>query len=186
MEDPYSVYVLTVPDGRAYVGATSKDPKKRWRYGDGYRTNLEFHEAIRKVGWSNVRKEVMAEGLTRAEAARMESELIRERRSWWPNGFNHTNGGEYPARVSEATRERLREAGKEGAKTSGRRCRCVETGAVYASVSEAARRLGTHRSAVARSCRDGVACNGYHLEYVGDRPEDPGWFRDWESWNSVL
>ena len=186
MNNGYTVYVHTMPDGKKYVGSTSKDPKERWNYGSGYRTNVEFYRAIREAGWRNVSHEIVAEGLSKEEAAALERRLIREYWCQWPNGYNHTNGGEYPARMSDTTREKLRRAGETSAAASRRKCRCIETGAVYASVSEAARRLVTHRSAVARSCRDGVACNGYHLEYVGDRPEDPDWFRDWESWNGVL
>lgn len=32
----YKIYKHTFPDGRAYVGQTSVEPKKRWRCGWGY------------------------------------------------------------------------------------------------------------------------------------------------------
>lgn len=33
----YSVYILTVPDGRKYVGTTAMPVKRRWNHGNGYR-----------------------------------------------------------------------------------------------------------------------------------------------------
>ena len=44
--------------------------------------------------------------------------------------------------------------------------RCLETGAVYSSMAEAANALGRHRSAVLRALRNGTPCAGLHFEEI--------------------
>lgn len=185
MGDSYSVYVHTVPDGRKYVGVTAGDPVKRWNYGSGYSGNVEFHKVILDVGWSNIEHEIIGTGMSEKDALDLERRLIFEYHSVWPYGFNRTKGGEYPGRILDSTREKIRSGAKDRASDMRKRCRCVETGVVYESVTDAARKLCTHRSAVVRSCTKGTSCAGVHMEFVDDRSrEDPDWYRDWMEWGS--
>lgn len=55
----YSVYIHTTPDGKKYVGLTSKNPpSKRWHNGHGYSENKLFDSAIKKFGWDNIKHEI--------------------------------------------------------------------------------------------------------------------------------
>lgn len=55
----YYVYIHTTPSNKTYVGVTKRDPEKRWRNGDGYRSNQHFYNAIKKYGWNNISHEVI-------------------------------------------------------------------------------------------------------------------------------
>ena len=90
----WSVYIHTVPNGKVYVGATSKPPKKRWQYGHGYRGNVRFFDDIVRFGWNNIKHDVICSGLTEAQAYEMEMDLIHKHDALNPqNGYNRTRGG---------------------------------------------------------------------------------------------
>lgn len=72
----YKVYVLTFPDGKKYVGQTELDVTKRWRGGLGYKDNREMFDAIVWYGWRNIKKEVVAEGLSAMQADYVERTII--------------------------------------------------------------------------------------------------------------
>lgn len=90
----YSVYILQVPDGRVYVGATSTSTKTRWNNGNGYRFCKKLWEQIEIHGWDAIKKNVVASGLTKEEASKLEQKLITVYRSNNPQfGFNRELGG---------------------------------------------------------------------------------------------
>ena len=76
MEKKYCVYVHTFPNGKKYVGCTSRKPKERWDNGNGYKLHPKLFEAIIAFGWNNVEHEIVCEGLSKQKAYEMESELI--------------------------------------------------------------------------------------------------------------
>lgn len=91
----WTVYVHTSPSNKRYVGITSqKNPKNRWNYGHGYRTQ-PFYNAIKKYGWENFKHEIVASNLTKDEANAFEMTLIRELDTLIQNGkgYNTTEGG---------------------------------------------------------------------------------------------
>lgn len=99
----YSVYRLTCPDGKVYVGMTGRKPQRRWR--SGYNHNPYVREAIRLHGWENIIKTVEATGLTKDEAERLEARLVDEYRSTDRQyGYNINRGGSGKGLVSEQTR----------------------------------------------------------------------------------
>ena len=54
----YWVYVHTCPNGKRYVGCTTRvKPEFRWAEGKGYQTNKHFYSAIQKYGWSSIKHE---------------------------------------------------------------------------------------------------------------------------------
>lgn len=109
MSNCWSVYKHTCPDGRVYIGATSKLPRVRWNYGYGYR-NSPFFNAIREHGWNNIQHEVLARGLTEEQAHEMEIALINRHDSTNPEkGYNRATGGRGTPGVviSDETRQRL-------------------------------------------------------------------------------
>lgn len=105
----WSVYIHTAPEGKVYVGATSKPPKTRWNYGYGYR-NSPFFKTIEKYGWNNIRHDVVASGLSESEAYTLEKKLISDYDSTNPEkGYNRATGGcgTWGVKISEETRQRL-------------------------------------------------------------------------------
>lgn len=70
------VYRLTFPDGSVYIGRSDGNPKDRWRDGWGYSQSSMVFKAIFYFGWKNVKKEVIASGLTHDESVEMENHEI--------------------------------------------------------------------------------------------------------------
>ena len=80
---------------KVYVGITSRDPKKRWDYGNGYRGQKYFYRAIKKYGWDNFEHIIFAQGLSKDEACKMEICLIALYASNnSDHGYNLSSGGE--------------------------------------------------------------------------------------------
>ena len=95
----YSVYKLTAPNGKVYIGITSRDPKIRWNSGNGYKYNKHFYDAIQKYGWKNIKKDVLYSGISQEDAYRLEIELISKYRSNDREfGYNKSSGGESSVR----------------------------------------------------------------------------------------
>lgn len=104
----YTVYKHTSPSGKVYIGITRDKLQHRWKGGHGYVGNTHFFRAIQRYGWDAFRHEVVAEGLTEAQAAEMERELIATYDSTDPaKGYNRDPGGgvrspETSAKISAA------------------------------------------------------------------------------------
>ena len=95
----YSVYKLTAPNGKVYIGITSRDPKIRWNSGNGYKYNKHFYDAIQKYGWKNIKKDVLYSGISQEDAYRLEIELISKYKSNDREfGYNKSSGGESSVR----------------------------------------------------------------------------------------
>lgn len=92
----YSVYVLTFPDGKKYVGLTRQKPEKRWRYGQGYRNQTLVYDAIKNAGgWENVKHDIVLKNVSLEVGAAKEKELISEYRTQdITYGYNIKNGGQ--------------------------------------------------------------------------------------------
>jgi hypothetical protein len=83
------------PNGKRYVGITSKKPQYRWNNGNGYKSNKHFYNAILKYGWDNIEHIIVADKLTKECACAMEQELIEKYDTTnSQKGFNHSIGGE--------------------------------------------------------------------------------------------
>lgn len=103
-----TVYKHTCPNGKTYIGITSKSPQERWRNGKGYLNNPLFYKAINKYGWENIKHEIVLRGLSRSDACVVERTLINSYKSNDPHyGYNLTSGGEKGAKWSEASRKKL-------------------------------------------------------------------------------
>ena len=96
MEKNYIVYKHTTPDGKVYIGMTGKTPEERWKNGGGYYKN-EFAEAIRRFGWTNIKHDILSDGLTHEEACKEEQRQIVFYKSTNPlYGYNKSTGGKFP------------------------------------------------------------------------------------------
>ena len=105
----YSVYVHTCPNGKRYVGMTSKEnPNDRWRYGHAYKHDTDFYRAIRSFGWQNIAHEVVASGLKKEDAETLERKLIAQYDTTNPErGYNSHSGGIKGAKANAVTRDRM-------------------------------------------------------------------------------
>ena len=108
------VYIHTCPNGKKYVGATTRiKPEIRWVEGNGYQFNKCFYFDILKYGWNNITHEVF-EVDSAEEMYRKEIELISFYHSNDPRyGYNNSVGGKYGhlgCKCSEKTRKRIAQA----------------------------------------------------------------------------
>lgn len=226
-----------------YVGITQQDVKTRWLSGQGYRKQSHFWRAIQKYGWDGFSHEVVAIGLSKDEAGKMEIALIEKYKTRDNRfGYNKSIGGDSGARGvvkterqrktsaeimrkrwddpkyrekmrhisltalntpeviekrANALRGRKRSAesrlkmslARTGIKTGPftdehkrnikenhaggakpRSVRCVDTGAVYHSINDAARALGINKKQISGCCR-GIkhynTAGGYKWEFEG-------------------
>ena len=121
MEDKniWCVYIHTSPSKKAYIGITSRKPEQRWENGKGYfkkDKNGNYHQpimanAIKKYGWENFNHIIFAENLTKRQAEDMERLLIA---LWQTNnsqfGYNIREGGGSTGKISETTKEKIKDA----------------------------------------------------------------------------
>lgn len=108
----YTVYMHTAPNGKRYIGITSKNPpEKRWgKNGYAYKPNKHFWNAIQKYGWNKFNHEILFENLTKKEAEEKEIELIAFYNSCDGNyGYNIEHGGNCTGTHSEETKNKIRE-----------------------------------------------------------------------------
>lgn len=85
----YSIYKLTLPDGRAYIGMTSNKPYRRWGGGYGYVKNIPFYHEIQYFGWKNITKEILEEVVDEEAARERELYYIGLYKTYLPQyGFN--------------------------------------------------------------------------------------------------
>ena len=119
----FCVYVHLFPNGKRYIGITSKRPKARWESGTGYKEGSPIRNAINKYGWDNIEHIILFEGLTQEEACDKEIELIAKYKTniyRYGNeyGYNMTDGGEGTVghKLSEENIEKMRQRllGKTG------------------------------------------------------------------------
>lgn len=109
----YTVYMHTnIANGKRYIGITTQDTKKRWKYGNGYKNQL-FYRAIKKYGWENFKHDILFTNLTKSQAEAKEIELIAQYKSNSPKyGYNTDNGGKTIGTHSEETKLKIGQANK--------------------------------------------------------------------------
>lgn len=89
----FVVYRHVAPNGKSYIGQTLNLSKRN--HGHQSKTGCRaFHAAINKYGWDNFTHEVLAEGLTLAEANTIEAEMISKYNTIAPHGYNLRSGGD--------------------------------------------------------------------------------------------
>lgn len=106
----YTLYKHTAPNGKVYIGITSRKPEARWEGGKGYKSNAHFYKAIVFYGWDNIKHDILAEGLSKAEAERLEIDTIKAYDSTNRNkGYNMREGGSL-ASFSEESLAKMRKS----------------------------------------------------------------------------
>jgi len=105
-----TIYMLTAPSGKRYVGQTWDFERRMKRYavGDGVGQRA-IHAAVKKYGWENFDAAVIACGIQTQDALNQtEMAFIVMLGSVAPNGYNLRTGAT-GGRVSEKTRKRMSE-----------------------------------------------------------------------------
>lgn len=112
----YCVYKHTTPSGKVYIGITKQKPSRRWRNGEGYKSpdgdETPFYKAIKKYGWENIKHEIIADGLSKEEACKLEIEKIHEFKSQSREfGYNVLKGGDVPlADCPQEVKDKMKES----------------------------------------------------------------------------
>lgn len=146
---PYSVYRLTLPNGKSYIGKTSRALKERWKYGWGYVCNYEFFNDILTYGWENVEKACIASGIDNHYASLLEKSHIDQEHTLYPNGYNRCTGGDrgytYPPEIRQLMNEAFSKHILQIDKDTG------DIIQEWPSVSAAARELGLQHSHISEA-----------------------------------
>ena len=110
----YSVYKLTAPNGKCYIGMTKQSVERRWNSGHAYQHNEHLTNAITKYGWENFDKEVLFMSASKTEAEKVERFLIAKYDSTDRlHGYNILPGGNVSDGHSEETRRKISESVKK-------------------------------------------------------------------------
>lgn len=102
----YAVYCHYFPNGKVYVGITSKEPEQRWlKNGYGYKEQTIMYNAVKKYGWDNIKHVVIARNVGYESAKNIEIDLIALYNSTnRKNGYNISPGGDL---ISEESRKKI-------------------------------------------------------------------------------
>ena len=111
-EAHYTVYKLTDPEGKIYIGCTGQAVEKRWNNGHAYPKKIPIRKAIDTYGWENFKKEILCEHLVKEGAEKLERWFIAFYDSSDPEkGYNRFLGGlGKGAHMSKITRQLSRES----------------------------------------------------------------------------
>ena len=111
-EAHYTVYKLTDPEGKIYIGCTGQAVEKRWNNGHAYPKKIPIRKAIDTYGWENFKKEILCEHLIKEGAEKLERWFIAFYDSSDPvKGYNRFLGGlGKGAHMSKITRQLSSEA----------------------------------------------------------------------------
>ena len=111
-EAHYTVYKLTSPENKVYIGCTGQKVERRWRAGKRYWSHIPIGKAIGEFGWENFNKEILCEKLTKDGAEKQEAWFVDYYDSMNPEkGYNCFSGGSRNhAHLSEVSRKRNSES----------------------------------------------------------------------------
>ena len=142
----YSIYKLTLPDGRAYVGMTGNKPYRRWQGGSGYVSNIPFYHEIQYFGWKNITKEILEEVPDKDTALERELYYIGLYKTYLPEyGFNTY--------------------GKPHSQQSKDKYVCVELGLEFDTLKQAGLFVGVCEEAIRQAIKKGNKCGKNGMKY---------------------
>ena len=174
----YTLYKHTTPNGKVYIGITSRKPEARWEGGNGYKSNIYFYRAITLYGWDNIEHTILAEGLSKREAEELEIATIKEYNATNPDkGYNLREGGSLASFSEESlTKMRISHLGKKlpqeqkdkisramkGRKVSKGRLGCKNSPEMRAKISKAltGKKLKEETKSKIRESRKGKCTEG--------------------------
>lgn len=151
MSNKWTVYKITSPEGRVYVGCTGKTLGERFKKGRGYKFIPDMYNDILNYGWSNFTKEVIYECFDEDEARQKEHEEIKR----YPDGYNRYRG--------------LKDRRTGRPVTKPKPVICLETGEVYSSIYRASKKTGLDKNKISYCCRGKRSrTGGLHWSFYPD------------------
>lgn len=112
METQFTIYRHITPDGKSYIGCTSRTIKERWQF--GYYHNKRFNLMVRQYGWSGMQHETLAVVTDEEVAYHIEQEMIAKYQTNNPEfGYNVSCGGKATyagLKHTEETKDKIRKA----------------------------------------------------------------------------
>lgn len=173
----FVVYKHTSPDGKVYIGVTGQNPETRWQGGFGYASNTYMFVDIVRFGWDNFEHEILASGLSKTDALKLEQELITAHHSNWPDkGYNVAAKQLKPrvvkpredprAEPTTVPRDPSEIRSWSGGGSTPKKVRCVELDIIYPSARAAARSIGVMPNSLRQAIAAGHRCHGYHWIFV--------------------
>lgn len=169
----WSVYEHVFPNGKRYIGITSrKNAKERWgSNGVGYKIQPVMWRAIQKYGWNNIEHNVLYTELSIEEAAKLEKELIQKYETLCSqNGYNLSPGGDscLGYQPTEETKRKIKENHADISGANHPRSQyvlCVELNYVFECIRDIQKYLGIkHVSCVCNGTRK--RAGGYRWKYI--------------------
>lgn len=177
----YSIYCLAFPTGQYYIGATSRKPKERWRNGEGYKNNKHIYDVIKTVGWNNIQKLILATDLIYEQATFAEKYVIEKLQAEGVpllNVLAESKGldkGKEESKQATLNRQISLSLGKQvqdmltnnKQNRSKRKVRCLDTGMIFNSITEAYEITGIDKTSISHACSGKVSvAGGYSWEYI--------------------
>ena len=93
-DDKMYIYQITnLKNQKVYIGQTNNISKRWSNHKCCNSPNMVIAKAIKKYGVENFKFEILYQGLSAEEADEKEIELIKEKQSLVPNGYNVAKGG---------------------------------------------------------------------------------------------
>lgn len=157
MTKKWRVYMYTFPNGKRYIGTTSRTlvgrQGKDWKH---YKNCTSIWEAIQEFGTSSIKQEILFEGqITNDEAAELERKYILQYETSNPEkGYNTGTGGEGVAEknISDERRLHLQEQMREISKKNKHRIVSPET-----REKQRLAKLGTKRGPMSRETKEKIS-----------------------------
>ena len=166
-ERKWIIYMYTFPNGKKYIGKTSRSLKERQESSDwiGYRSSTVLYRAINKYGVDNIKQEILIEDyMTDNQSSELEMyyiSLYKTNCCRYKNpcyGYNTTDGGEGSSgfKQTEEAKDKTRQArlGKIGNEAnSSKPVYCIELNKTFAGAAEAERETNVSRKSISQCVR---------------------------------
>ena len=145
----YSIYKLTLPDGRAYVGMTGNKPYRRWCGGSGYMDHPAFYHEIQYFGWKNITKEILEEVPDKETALERELYYIGLYKTYLPEyGFNIQGKSHF-----QEPKEKYVYV-------------CVELGLEFNTLEQAGLFMGLTKERIRQAVKSGKGCGKQKFHFI--------------------
>lgn len=181
----YRVYRYTFPDGKIYIGVTKNSIATR--RDQGYQHNKSLRDAIKEIGFKNIKVDILADYFEQEEAFRLEEYFIAKYKADDPkHGYNISKGGKstfkglhHTEEHKQYMRDKLRgiqfsEEHIEHLKESHKKERipvvCFRPYGgepkYYESLGSAAESINGYKSNISRACNNGKLYKGFYWRRV--------------------
>ena len=180
----YKVYKYTFPDGKIYIGTTGQ--RIQDRRDCGYQHNKPLTQAMRGVGWKNIKVDILFSSESKEDAFNAEMRFIAQYNSTEPrSGYNISKGGNATFAGLHHTEEHKQNmrAILSGRKFSEKHianlCHahakerkpviCTDQFGeklTYESLGSAAQSLNCHKSNISRACASGKKYKGFFWTFA--------------------